>query len=385
MSVKQVVRNLKVPRTTLKNYINNLKLDNYVKPKELVNFGMLNPYLLRRKQQKEAAIVARKEKRNTKGKLQASSSREEDEDEVEYVSTDDDDDDDSCEEGAESPILSPQKARLSYKATLDREKAQCINCDKYEGEANEQIYRVSSANCVHARLNTTSNAEDVKAWDIHYRASCYTKLKTEARAATKSSRSTFHQQIYDLLIIAQLLALVKCNNSPQKVTQMRKWYENRLETEKSYWVCPQVHFTGFNEHLLKKLGLDWYLFNDGKEVIFPKTICADLADTARTQVSEDEAYQIVDVAVLLKKYILFQQMPFNGSFTSGCLNQSHEHSIQFLKTDSGPKDLYGQNEEKEVVEISKPEVLRVIDDFERNLNHLSVNNQEHQESADKIS
>ncbi|KAF5283005.1 hypothetical protein FQA39_LY04876 [Lamprigera yunnana] len=113
--------------------------------------------------------------------------------------------------------VSPKKTRLSYKSTLNREKAQCTYCEKYEGEGDEQIYHVSSANCVHARLNTTSNAEDAQAWDIHYHASCYIKLKTEARAATKSSRSTFHQQTYDPLIIAQLLALVKCNNSPQKV------------------------------------------------------------------------------------------------------------------------------------------------------------------------
>ncbi|KAF5269349.1 hypothetical protein FQA39_LY08741 [Lamprigera yunnana] len=144
-----------------------------------------------------------------------------------------------------------------------------------------------------------------------------TKLKTQTRAATKSSRGTFHQQTYDPLIIAQLLALVKCNNSPQKVSQMKKW---------------------FKEHLLKKLGSDWYSFNDGKEVYIShkKTIGANLADTSRTQVTEDEADKTVDVAVLLRKYIVFQQMPFNGSFSSGCLTdlwqlnepiQSNHHSV----------------------------------------------------------
>ncbi|KAF5283985.1 hypothetical protein FQA39_LY17183 [Lamprigera yunnana] len=50
---------------------------------------------------------------------------------------------------------------------------------------------------------------------------------------------------------------------------------------------------------------------------------------------------------------------------------------------SGPQDLYDQNVEKEVIQISKPEVLRVIDDFERNLNHSSVNNQKHQKSVEQ--
>ncbi|KAK2188221.1 hypothetical protein NP493_139g01005 [Ridgeia piscesae] len=46
------------------------------------------------------------------------------------------------------------------------------------------------------------------------------------------------------------------------------------------------------------------------------------------------------------------------------LDQSQEHSIQFLKVDSGAKGLYGQQESKEVIELSKPEVLRAIDEFE---------------------
>ncbi|KAF5293088.1 hypothetical protein FQA39_LY13698 [Lamprigera yunnana] len=124
----------------------------------------------------------------------------------------------------------------------------CIYYEKYKEEDDEQIYRVSSANCrknlfkwvlqsqnwvVHAQLNTASDAEDAQVSDIYYHASCYTKLKTEACAATMSSRSTFHQQTYDPLIIAQLLASAKCNNSPQKVSQTKKWYVNRLETKKS--------------------------------------------------------------------------------------------------------------------------------------------------------
>ena len=39
-------------------------------------------------------------------------------------------------------------------------------------------------------------------------------------------------------------------------------------------------------------------------------------------------------------------------------------SIKFLKEDSGAKGLYGQQGQKEVIELSKPEVLRVISEFE---------------------
>ncbi len=47
-------------------------------------------------------------------------------------------------------------------------------------------------------------------------------------------------------------------------------------------------------------------------------------------------------------------------------DQSHKHSIKFLKEDSGAKGLYchGHQQEKEVIELSKPEVLRITGEFE---------------------
>ena len=51
-------------------------------------------------------------------------------------------------------------------------------------------------------------------------------------------------------------------------------------------------------------------------------------------------------------------------FSLMALDQSQEHSIKFLKDDSGAKGLYGQQEEKEIIELSKPEVLRAIDELE---------------------
>jgi len=46
------------------------------------------------------------------------------------------------------------------------------------------------------------------------------------------------------------------------------------------------------------------------------------------------------------------------------LDQSQQHSIKLVKEDSGPKGLYGQAEDKAVIELSRAEVLRVIDEFE---------------------
>ena len=46
-----------------------------------------------------------------------------------------------------------------------------------------------------------------------------------------------------------------------------------------------------------------------------------MAQTARLQVTEDEAMTIVEVGIMLRKYILMQQNPFNGSFSSSCLSE----------------------------------------------------------------
>ena len=44
-------------------------------------------------------------------------------------------------------------------------------------------------------------------------------------------------------------------------------------------------------------------------------------------------------------------------FSLMALDQSQEHNIKFMKEDSGAKGLYGQQEEKLVIELSKAEVL----------------------------
>lgn len=54
----------------------------------------------------------------------------------------------------------------------------------------------------------------------------------------------------------------------------------------------------------------------------------------------------------------------NKNFSLMALDQTQKHCIKFLKEDSGAKGLYGQQEEKEVIELSKPEVLKVINEFE---------------------
>ena len=54
----------------------------------------------------------------------------------------------------------------------------------------------------------------------------------------------------------------------------------------------------------------------------------------------------------------------NKEFSLMAFDQSQEHSIKYLKEDSESQGLYGQHEEKAVIELLKSEVLQVIDKCE---------------------
>ena len=58
---------------------------------------------------------------------------------------------------------------------------------------------------------------------------------------------------------------------------------------------------------------------------------------------------------------LFVVQRSKKKFATMALDQSQEHSVKYLKDGGGTKGL--QQDEKEVIEISKPEVLRYLDEF----------------------
>ena len=139
---------------------------------------------------------------------------------------------------SEEGSFSPKKTRSSFNASLDRNTVQCVCCEKFQDDSEEQIYRARSENCgknlntwavksrnlvIHARLNTAINAEDAEAGDLHYHISCYTKLKNDARAAkSKSSHAKRGSPVgctYDPLVIAQLVAFVEFNHSTFKLAE----------------------------------------------------------------------------------------------------------------------------------------------------------------------
>ena len=64
------------------------------------------------------------------------------------------------------------------------------------------------------------------------------------------------------------------------------------------------------------------------------------------------------------------------------LDQSQEHSVQLVKSDGGSRGVYYDQEEKEMLEISRPEVLRVINKSEYAIGeHTDAEVNEHPESS----
>ena len=76
---------------------------------------------------------------------------------------------------------------------------------------------------------------------------------------------------------------------------------------------------------------------------------------------------------------LFVVQRSNSKFSTMALDQSQEHSIRYLKEYGGSLGLYNDKKEKEVSEISRPELLRVIEEFESHLSGLTGNASEHKD------
>ena len=81
-------------------------------------------------------------------------------------------------------------------------------------------------------------------------------------------------------------------------------------------------------------------------------------------------------------YARFMVQRSEKNFSLMGLNQSQLHSIKPRRGDSGPKGLYGQAEDKVVIELSRAEVLRVIDEFDYASTHTTqLESIEHPESS----
>ena len=82
---------------------------------------------------------------------------------------------------------------------------------------------------------------------------------------------------------------------------------------------------------------------------------------------------------------LFVVQRSTTKFSLMAMDQNQEHCIKFTKHEGGPKGLYGQTEEQDVIEISRPGILRAIQQFEDQLDGVNQANKSikaHPESSE---
>ena len=116
----------------------------------------------------------------------------------------------------------------------------------------------------------------------------------------KETGSSSNDNPYDPLVTAQLVAVLihqlVSNSFDTEETVRSTFTGTRIRLD---WCDSSL--TGFREHLIQKLGADWYAFQEGKRSVHvtQDTIGAALADTVRNQVTA-EAEKNVDVDLILR-------------------------------------------------------------------------------------
>ena len=89
------------------------------------------------------------------------------------------------------------------------------------------------------------------------------------------------------MVITQLVVLVQFNHSAFKLADLRKIDDCHLEQLGSDWIGVYMHQNRFKEHLLEKLGPEWFDYSEGGDVYIShkKKVGAALAQTAHLHVT----------------------------------------------------------------------------------------------------
>ena len=101
---------------------------------------------------------------------------------------------------------------------------------------------------------------------------------------------------------------VQFRHSTFKLADLKKLYDCCLEQLGSDWIGLYVHQKRFKEQICQKLGHDWSEYSESSDIYIShkKSVGAALAQTVNVQVTEDEAKKIIDMGLMLRRYILLQ-------------------------------------------------------------------------------
>ena len=161
-----------------------------------------------------------------------------------------------------------------------------------------------------------------------------------------------------------------CNSQPAPHSSKEEWLQ-KLVNE-----CPTIHYWNTIENFLlnyfrlirgQRSG-DWPLTlssidNDlGWIFAFDRNSYSRLTPTFLLDMSKlPDLHPDVHQAFMSG---LFGVQRSNKKFSVMSLDQSHEHSIKYVKEDGGSRGNYQDKFEKEMLEVSRPEILRAVHEFE---------------------
>jgi hypothetical protein len=258
------------------------------------------------------------------------------------------------------PQNSPKKLRSSGEFQPLANVMCCVIC---EGEVQSKLHKavtdVVDANLKSwAKTNKNFNllgrlvavASDAHAADAYYHHQCYIHLRDSARAAERRQLVGETPPPFDPIICAQIVALIEHSDTTLfKLSELREMYQKlRSDQGRPCRDKKEPHSTRFKDHLLDLLP-EWAEFSKGnegrKDIYISHTlkVADELAKTYRSQIGQEDALMFMRAAVMMHKFCLQSQEPFNGSFPPNCLTAPVNEEMRsfFNVVLQGPSALHG--------------------------------------------
>ena len=166
-------------------------------------------------------------------------------------------------------------------------------------------------------------AADAPAGEVQYHLNCYTDLRYEADKAKKSFPNKTKQDVYDSLVIAQLIIYMTESREVFKLATLKVLYKQKL-AELGRPCENDKNSTRFKEHLLDNLP-GWTAVLKGNHVFLShtSTVGKVVAEANENQgIEKDDAILLMKAASILRKHSLVLQKPFNGSFDANSISRS---------------------------------------------------------------
>jgi hypothetical protein len=187
----------------------------------------------------------------------------------------------------------------------------------------------------------------------------------------KRTRRAHHLTLAWLHILKQRAYEEFCATAPRPVISFEMWQQIHAGQSATFWFWLLVEKTllTLSRFYRAQRSGDWILT---KEALFDfcplffsfghtnyaRWLPVFLKDMAQLEFSHPEIHaEFMDGKFVVQRG--------DGKFSLMGLDQSQEHSIKYLKEDSGSKGLYNKPEEKDMIEMSRGEIIRIVNEFER--------------------